>query len=94
MPAALPPAASFPDDAVLVAATLETTVVAGGATDDVAASDTTADEAEDTTAEEPDVAPVAAIRASRSDWVVHVILVPAELTRGSEAQLHSWTINT
>ena len=35
----------------------------------------------------PVVAPVAAIRASRSAAVVQVTLVPAELTRGSAAQL-------
>ena len=34
------------------------------------------------------VAPVAAIRESTSDCVVHVILVPALFTRGSAAHLH------
>lgn len=33
------------------------------------------------------VAPVAAIREFKSAWVVQVMLVPAELTRGSAAQL-------
>lgn len=46
-------------------------------------------EAEDTLPELPleEVAPVAAIRASRSAAVVQVILVPAEFTRGRAAQL-------
>ena len=35
------------------------------------------------------VAPVAAMRASRSAAVVQVMLVPAELTRGKAAQLHN-----
>lgn len=57
----------------------------GGATEvAVALLDTLGESTEE---EEPDVAPVAAIRASRSAWVVHVMLVPAELTRGRAAQL-------
>ena len=40
------------------------------------------------------VAPVAAIRASRSAAVVHVTLVPAELTRGSAAQLEGWAVES
>ena len=39
-------------------------------------------------------APVAAIRASRSAAVVHVTLVPAELTRGSAAQLEGRTVES
>ena len=38
----------------------------------------------------PEVAPVAAMRASRSAAVVQVMLVPAEFTNGSAAQLR-WT---
>ena len=40
------------------------------------------------------VAPVAAMRASRSAGVVHVMLVPAELTKGSAAQLKRVGIRT
>ena len=53
-------------------------------------------EVDDTEADEepelelPEVAPVAAMRASRSAAVVQVMLVPAEFTNGSAAQLR-WT---
>lgn len=43
--------------------------------------------AADETPEDVELAPVAAIRCSRSACVVHVMLVPAELTRGRAAQL-------
>ena len=39
--------------------------------------------------ESSSVAPVAAMRESTSDWVVHVTLVPALFTRGKAAHLWS-----
>ena len=42
----------------------------------------------------PEVAPVAAMRASRSTAVVQVMLVPAEFTNGSAAQLCNTTLDT
>lgn len=97
LPAALPPAALLPDEALLLAAAaLE--VATDEATDEaettaeeetVAAEETTAEvETEPAPAAELDATPAAARRASRSDWVVHVMEVPGELTRGRAAQLY------
>ena len=53
----------------------------------VAAAGEAAPKAGATLTPEGPVAPVAAIRASRSAAVVHVMLVPGEFTNGSEAHL-------
>ena len=68
------------------------TPVAAADDADAAAEDTpavllaTADEAPEDV-EFDELAPVAAIRCSRSACVVHAMLVPSELTRGRAAQL-------
>ena len=82
-------------DEVLAADVLAAAEVELAATDEeAAAADEEPADAELTAAPPPAallpvaVAPVAAMRASRSAAVVHVTLVPAELTRGSAAQLN------
>ena len=83
---------SFPlDPAVLLGAAAELVVTPPVVDDaEAAVEDTTAVPL--ATADEEDVefdelAPVAAIRCSRSAWVVQARLVPSELTRGRAAQL-------
>lgn len=73
---------------------LEPAVLLGTAADAVAlvATPPAADEPLATADEAPEdvefeLAPVAAMRCARSACVVQVMLVPAELTRGSAAQL-------
>ena len=74
------------------AALVVTTPVAAADDADAAAEDTpavllaTADETPEDV-EFDELAPVAAIRCSRSACVVHAMLVPSELTRGRAAQL-------
>ncbi len=82
--------AAPPVPALLPAAVLD--VAGGGAEEDVGGAGGAAAAEDDAGGggaadAAPAVAPVAAMRASRSAAVSHVILVPAELTRGRAAQL-------